>query len=201
MAIYNSAALLLFGCGRLLDFKIERSGAFGALYITLGVFWVVCIIVMLLSFNLATLYFGFHYYKCSSEIKFLAKNRTDLRMLEQKKRNNDLIYYTLFFLNFISCIAFGLIYFNEALQKEIFGNPSPNTKLEIGARLMVGLLQAISFIFLTIGTVRIRNHLVNGTMRNSINEKMIWLHGLSFFFYIMASIGFYIALFNYYLAP
>jgi hypothetical protein len=73
--------------------------------------------------------------------------------------------------------------------------------VEIGARLMVGTLQAISFIFLTIGTVRIRNHLVNGTMRNSINERMIWLHGLSFFFYIMASIGFYIALFNYYLAP
>ena len=73
-------------------------------------------------------------------------------MLEQKKRNNDLIYYALFFLNFISCIAFGLIYFNEALQKQIFGNPSPNTKLEIGARLTVGILQAISFIFHRIST-------------------------------------------------
>jgi hypothetical protein len=73
--------------------------------------------------------------------------------------------------------------------------------LEISSRLLVGVMQGISFIFLTIGTLRIRKHLINGNMRNSLNERMIWLHALSFLFYMLCGIAFYIALLHYYFVP
>jgi len=39
-----------------------------------------------------------------------------------------------------------LIVLIEQLKEQLFGNPNPNTWLELGARLVVGVLQAISFI-------------------------------------------------------
>ena len=159
-------------------------------------------IIKLLAFNLSTLNFGFHYYKCSSEIQFLSRSgRASQMELEHKKRINNIIYYVLFFLNFISCIAFGLIVFNEGIKTRLFGNPNPDTVLEISSRFSVGVMQGISFIFLTIGTFRIRKHLINANMRDSLNERMIWLHALSFLFYILCGIVFYVALWNYFRAP
>jgi hypothetical protein len=71
MAVYNLAVLLRFASGRVLDEGKDKGGSLGPFYITLGICWTLCLVIYLLAFNLGNLYFGFHYFKCSTEIGFL----------------------------------------------------------------------------------------------------------------------------------
>lgn len=72
MMTYNLAYLIRFGVGRVLDEGKDQRRELGAFYISLGVLWILLTVAGLLSFNLGSWYFGFHYFKCASEIKLIA---------------------------------------------------------------------------------------------------------------------------------
>ena len=65
-------------------------------------------------------------------------------------------------------------------------------------RMLVGLCQFVSFVFLSIGTMRIRNQIIEKHLGGQIDTRMMLLHVLSFFLYFVSGLGFYAAEIHYY---
>lgn len=71
MMAYNVAIIVRYGIGRILANALDKERLLGWPYQVCGMMWVLMTVVGLLSFNLGNWYFGFHYFQCSSEIKFI----------------------------------------------------------------------------------------------------------------------------------
>lgn len=78
------------------------------------------------------------------------------------------------------------------------GNFTVDEPLILTSRILVGLFQLVSFVFIAVATVRIRKYIVSKNMADELNAKMMFLHVFSFSFYIISGTVFYIAEINYY---
>jgi len=73
-----------------------------------------------LCFNLGVWYFGFHYYECSSNIKFMAayqNNDQDVK-LEQNIKRNSIIFKTVYALNVFAVIFMTFVKAYQAWEYE-----------------------------------------------------------------------------------
>ena len=77
--VYNLSALMRMGVGRIILDPIKDAhdnALFGFWPMFAGVCDSVLITTMLISFNMGNWYFAFHYFKCSTEMKFLTQRES-----------------------------------------------------------------------------------------------------------------------------
>lgn len=133
-------------------------------YYVMACLWVLSVFVYLTAFNLGNWYFGFHYFKCASEMKFVNEiihDRSAFTKLNQQKKRNDKIFKSILILNIAAIIIYGgiLFYFvifkKELALDELFPGTSNIITIEI-SKFLVYSCQILSFSFLLIGNLRIR---------------------------------------------
>lgn len=74
MMVFNMFLIIRFVCGRALNCH-EDADDF--LYYFLATLWLISVMIYLTAFNLGNWYFGFHYYKCASEMEFVTAYMND----------------------------------------------------------------------------------------------------------------------------
>ena len=206
--VYNLTALIRFYIGRQLDtFKDDHSGALlGFWPLFEGFTENICLVISLTAFNLGNWYFGFYYFKCYSETEFIERNRKDDENKEKlaalKKRNKN-IFYAVAVINVLACVSVGIIF--VIVQFETNSDYLNNTdesrnyfEKVVIPQMVVGALQIVSFVIVTYSTLKIRDYLCQKQLKSHINMNIMILHMLSFMFYVLSGIGYYIALFNFY---
>jgi len=116
MLTYNLTALTRFIIGRQLDdTKDSHNGALiGTWPMVGGVAENTFLVISLSAFNLGCWYFGFHYFKCSSEMEFVRTSpghqpHTDRVKLVKRQKRNSIIFYTVAAANVLSCISLGVV--------------------------------------------------------------------------------------------
>jgi len=78
MMIYNIVALVRFICSDYLEKQreLQNGKLIGKKDMIIGGLAWLCIVVGLLTFNLGNWYFGFHYFKCSTEMEAMGTRMT-----------------------------------------------------------------------------------------------------------------------------
>lgn len=152
--IFNVTIMIRFFCARYVHAQTQNSQSLtGFTDRLIQVIWLLAMLVSLLAFNLANWDFGFHYFKCASEIEFLgpggnlsaSANKEKFRKSELCHRwtNVGVTSFNIFF-----CLAYTAIATIIALRKIDNPDHDPTFVLLVAARLCIGLLQVTSFVFL-----------------------------------------------------
>lgn len=68
MMVFNVFLIIRFFFGRVLNCHDQNNDF---LYYFLASMWLISVMIYLTAFNLGNWYFGFHYYKCASEMEFV----------------------------------------------------------------------------------------------------------------------------------
>ena len=176
MAVANLFMIGRFISGRLIynecasnpDCTLEPS------YKVMAYLWVFSVFVYLTAFNLGNWYFGFHYFKCASEMKFVNEiihDKSALTKLKQQKKRNDKIFKSILFLNIAAIVIYvGILFKYVIITKDLAANELfPGTcdliPIEI-SKFLVYSFQMLSFSFLLIGNLKIRRLILgNKTFR------------------------------------
>lgn len=99
-------------------------------------------------------------------------------------------------------MTLGVTYMVQAFDFNAdWGEYAVNEPLIFGVRLVVGTCQLNSFVFLSIGTYRIRKMIYASNLDKQINTRSMLLHVLSFSLYFTSGVLFYAAEVNFYTAP
>ena len=159
--------------------------------------------VTLLAFNLGNWYFGFYYFKCSSEIPFIGKRKEEVReeLIALQKRNK-LIFVSVAVGNIVAILLLGVVYMVQAVDvNKDWGEFTVNEGQILAVKLIVGTCQLVSFVFLLVGTFRIHRQIKKQRMCKKTNTRMMTMHVLSFTLYILSGMIYYVAEINYYTKP
>lgn len=107
-------------------------------------------------------------------------------------------------LNFASVIGYAaIVYADNNYMIKTGSELSPTrTALYLGLKYSVGFMQLVSGVVLVVSIVVIRRFLVAHGLAEEVNDKSMFLHGLSFSLYIISIIVFdyYYYVYIYYLA-
>jgi hypothetical protein len=140
-------------------------------------------------FNFGHWLFSFTYIASALEMPFIFKKEP---VPEKTELSKTIVFWVVTGLNFACVIAYAAIVYSDNKYTLTTGyNLSPErTAIYLGLKYSVGFMQLVSGIVLVVSILMIRRFLVSHGLAEEVNDKSMFLHGLSFSLYIISIIAF-----------
>lgn len=141
------------------------------------------------SFNYGHWLFSFTYIASAIEMPYIFKKET---VSEKTEKCKNTIFWVVTALNFLSVIGYAIIvYADNNYTLKTGENLSPaRQQLYLGMKFSVGGMQLVSGVVLVVSIFMIRQFLVAHGLADEVNDKAMFLHGLSFSLYIASVVAY-----------